>query len=330
MQDNADSALLEVKDLKVYFGSKANPVRAVDGVSFTIEKGQAVALVGESGCGKSVTALSLARLVAEPPGWYEGGSIHFDDKSMLELSAKALSRIRGKEISYIFQEPSVSLNPVLRVGSQIAEAVKRNKVGLFAVRKEVIKGMKHVGIPDPEKRYRSYPHQLSGGQQQRIMMAMALACQPQLLIADEPTTALDVTIQAQVLDLLASLQKESNMAVLMITHNLGLLPGRVDRVYVMYAGQIVESGPVKLILQKPVHPYTFALLQAVPRLKGTKDKLTGIPGMVPSAMHWPDGCRFHPRCPHATDICRTTPPPTETTHAADTQVTCHHWKTIHG
>ncbi|NCC53685.1 MAG: ABC transporter ATP-binding protein, partial [Spartobacteria bacterium] len=195
--------------------------------------------------------------------------------------------------------------------------------------REVIALMKRVGIPDPDKRYRSYPHQLSGGQQQRIMMAMALACQPQLLVADEPTTALDVTIQAQVLDLLATLRRDLNMAILLITHNLGLLPRRVDRVYVMYAGKIVESGPVQRVLHQPLHPYTRALLQAVPRLNAT-GKLNGIPGMVPSPRNWPQGCRFHPRCPHATERCRTEAPPLETTDANQSSVACHHWKTLHG
>lgn len=301
--------LLEIRDLKVWFGRKDSPVRAVDGVNLDIPAGSTVALVGESGCGKSVTALSLARLVPEPPGYYAGGSIMLDGEDVLKMSARQLAGVRGRKIAYVFQEPGDALNPVLTVGYQIMEAVKLHRKGV-APYAEAVRLMNLVGLPQPELRIRAYPHQLSGGMQQRAMIAMALACSPELLVADEPTTALDVTIQAQILELLVSLQKQTNMAVLIITHNLGLVADMAHSVNVMYAGRIVESGPVKDVLSKPAHHYTRGLLDAVPKLFIGQDggsmaaKLQGIKGSVPDPAKLPTACKFAPRCTAVQDQCR--------------------------
>lgn len=299
--------LIEISDLRVYFGSEEHPVRAVDRVSFTIDEGQTVALVGESGCGKSVTSLSLARLVPQPPGWYAGGSVKYQGREVLTMNAAELRDVRGDDIAYVFQEPGSSLNPVFRVGDQIAEAIRLHRKDVD-VHKEVVELMRLVGLPEPEERSKAYPHELSGGMQQRVMIAMALACKPKLLVADEPTTALDVTIQAQILELLADLQKKLGMAVLLITHNLGLVADVSDWVNVMYAGNIVESGPTKKVLASPRHPYTKALLNAVPRLDSDKGRLEGIEGTVPSPSHWPSGCKFHPRCGYAEGRCEAEVP----------------------
>lgn len=317
--------ILNVTDLRVWFGDHQNPIRAVDGVDFSIGEADTVALVGESGCGKSVTALSLARLVPEPPALYKSGSIFFAGRDVLTMNQKQLRSLRGGEIAYIFQEPSSSLNPVFRVGAQIAEAILLHRKNVD-VKAEALGLMKLVGLPDPERRYNSYPHELSGGMQQRIMIAMALACRPKLLVADEPTTALDVTIQAQILDLLKSLQKELKMAVLMITHNLGLVADIAVKVCVMYAGHIVESGATASVLKSPAHPYTALLLEAAPRLSGSRDELKGISGAVPSPSKLPEGCRFHPRCPYAKDKCRTTEPPLTRFGAVNMErtVRCHY------
>ena len=316
--------LLDVQDLRTSFKAKRGMVRAVDGVSFAVRKGETVALVGESGCGKSVTALSLARLVPQPPGVYEGGRILYEGRDVLRMDEAVLRELRGKEISYVFQEPGESLNPVFRVGYQIGEAIRLHRANVN-VRDEVIRLMNLVGLPEPERRMDAYPNELSGGMQQRAMIAMALACSPNLLIADEPTTALDVTIQAQIMELLGSLQKQLGMAVLLITHNLGLVADVAHWINVMYAGRIVESGPTEDVLTHPKHPYTIGLLEAVPRLEGTAGRLKGIDGTVPNPAQLPSGCKFHPRCGKCQAICREKEPAFEEA-APSHSVKCHFWR----
>ena len=290
-------ALLDVEHLSIEFQVDNRWLPAVSDLSFHVEKGEIVAIVGESGCGKSVTCMSLARLLPEPPARYTSGKIRLHDKSILDLSKKGIRNVRRHNISYIFQEPSVSLNPVFRVGDQIAEAILlREDIAESDVKAEIIKLLNLVGIPEPENRMRSYPHELSGGMQQRIMIAMALAGKPDLLVADEPTTALDVTIQAQILDLLCELRKSSDMSIILVTHNLGIVSDIAERVVVMYAGHAVESAPTSKILKNPRHPYTQALLSAVPKLNSPEKKLTTIPGIVPSPADIPNGCRFFGRC----------------------------------
>ncbi len=315
--------ILAVNRLSVCFRTRTEPIMAVSDVSFDVAPGETVALVGESGCGKSVSALALTRLVAEP-GYVAGGAIRFAGCDVLAMDRSRLRRLRGAEIAYIFQEPSNSLNPVFRVGWQIAEALRLHRPGID-IREEVIGLLRRVGLPDPEHRLNAYPHELSGGMQQRVMIAMALACRPRLLVADEPTTALDVTIQAQILDLLGRLQAESGMAVLLITHNLGLVAGVARRVNVMYAGRIVERGPVATVLRRPAHPYTLGLMAAVPRLSGGKTRMAGIPGVVPNPAHLPSGCPFHPRCSKARPLC-SQQDPIETIITEDHRVRCHFWK----
>ena len=315
--------LLSVNDLRVYFRTRSEPIRAVDGVSFEIANGETVALVGESGCGKSVTSLALTRLVPVP-GYYAGGEVLFGGRDVLKLGLSGLGRLRGAEISYIFQEPSQSLNPVFTVGYQIAEALRLHRSNLN-FHEETFRLLNMVGIPDAGRRVRSYPHELSGGMQQRVMIAMALACRPKLLVADEPTTALDVTVQAQILGLLARLQAELGMAVLLITHNLGIVAGMAHRVNVMYAGRIVENGLTAEILKTPRHPYTRGLLAAVPRLRSNAKRLPGIPGAVPNPAALPSGCKFHPRCPLAAENCRNLEPE-ESVVSENHGVKCHYWK----
>ena len=297
------STLLEVNDLGVFFGAGARPVRAVERVSFAIEESQSVGLVGESGCGKTVTALSLARLI--PPGQIgrQTGSIRFHGEEVAGMGRRRLRRLRGGDIAYVFQEPATALNPVLSVGEQIAEAVRAHRPDEDA-RSEALGLLQRVGIGAAAQRLRAYPHELSGGMQQRVVIAMALACRPSLLVADEPTTALDVTIQAQILELLHDLRREFRMAVLLITHNLGLVAETTERVHVMYAGSIVEYGPTRAVLGDPRHPYTRGLLAAVPRLGGDGPAPEGIPGAVPDPGDLPPGCRFAPRCGFARDVCR--------------------------
>ena len=290
--------LLEIKNLQLEFGSKEKPLRAVDGVSFTIDAGETVCLVGESGCGKSVTALSVARLVPAPPARYVGGEILLNGRDVLRMGKSELRQVRGGVVSYVFQEPSASLNPVFRVGNQIKESIKLHRPGK-ATDEEVVRLLKLVGIPAPESRMRDYPHQLSGGMQQRVMIAMALASEPKLLVADEPTTALDVTIQAQILELLLDLKKRLGRAMLLITHNLGIVGDIADRLAVMYAGQIVELAPANDLLRRPFHPYTRALMNSVPKLRHEQGRLQTIGGTVPNLGAWPKGCRFYPRCPNA-------------------------------
>ena len=304
--------LLQVSDLCTYFHTDDGVARAVDGVSFEIAEGETLGLVGESGCGKSVTALSILRLV-DPPGRIESGKILLRDRSLLTLTKREMRTIRGGQISMIFQEPMTSLNPVFSIGDQIMEAVRlHQKKTLTEARALAVEMLRRVGIPSPERRVDEYPHQMSGGMKQRVMIAMALVCRPALLIADEPTTALDVTIQAEILDLLADLQREIGMAVLLITHNLGIVAGMARRVAVMYAGKIVEYSPVDELFEKPKHPYTMCLFKSVPRLDGPRlERLETIEGQVPSPKRWPPGCRFHPRCPHAIDICTRKEPPLE-------------------
>src|SRR5688500_4752358 len=297
--------LLEVKNLRTYFRTDAGIARSVDGVTFSIEKGEVLGIVGESGCGKSVTSLSIMRLTPQPPGEImEHSSIRFRDEELVTASEKRMREIRGNDVAMIFQEPMTSLNPVFPIGEQIAEALRlHRKMSKSDARAASIEMLRMVGIPDSEERVDHYPHQLSGGQRRRVMIAIALSCEPDLLIADEPTTALDVTIQAQILELLAELRNRLGMSIMLITHDLGVVAEVCDRVVVMYAGEVVEEGPVEEIFQNPRHPYTQGLMQAIPRLGERVDRLAVIPGMVPSATNWPIGCRFHARCPYGFDVC---------------------------
>jgi len=305
------AALLEVRDLHTHFETPEGVARAVDGVSFTIRPGRTLGLVGESGCGKSVTALSILRLVTAP-GRIVSGSIRYEGRELLSLSEREMRHVRGKEIAMIFQEPMTSLNPVFTIGNQIAEAIRLHQgLGRAATRARVIESLRLVEIGEPERRADSYPHELSGGMRQRAMIAMALACEPSLLIADEPTTALDVTIQAQILDLLRSLRERLGMAMLLITHDLGIVAEQADDVAVMYAGRIVEQGTMRDVFERPCHPYTIALMDAVGRLGGADRYLKALPGTVPSLLRLPSGCRFRDRCPRAIDQCGAVDPPLE-------------------
>jgi oligopeptide/dipeptide ABC transporter ATP-binding protein len=275
-----------------------------------VAEGETLALVGESGCGKSVTALSILRLLPTPPASYEAGSIDFAGEDLLQVSEERIRAVRGNEVAMIFQEPMTSLNPVFRVGDQVAEAIELHQhVSGDEARQRAIAALRRVGIPAPEQRVDDYPHQLSGGLRQRVMIAMALACSPRLLIADEPTTALDVTIQAQILELMAKLQQELGMAVLLITHDLGIVAETARRVAVMYAGRIVEEAAVGPLFARPRHPYTAGLLRSRPRLGMAGGRLVPIEGSVPDSLHVPTGCAFHPRCPLATEQCRQQEPP---------------------
>jgi len=299
--------LLEVKDLQTQFQTRTGLVRAVDRVSFHLDGGELLGLVGESGCGKSITALSIMRLIA-PPGKIVGGEIIFDDRNLLTLSNEEMRAIRGDDIAMIFQDPMTSLNPVYPVGEQIAEALRlHRKLSRPAAREAAIAAMQEVSIPDPARRVKDYPHQLSGGMRQRVMIAMALACDPKLLIADEPTTALDVTIQAQILELLDGLRKTRELAVLLITHDLGVVAEVADRVAVMYTGKIVEESPVGELFARPKHPYTEGLLRSVPKLTAAdvikKKRLETIEGTVPRPTDLPPGCHFAPRCAHRMPRC---------------------------
>lgn len=295
-------ALLEIRELGLDFVSGRSRVRALDGVSLAVEEGETVCLVGESGSGKTVTAMSVGRLLASPPAEYVGGEILVEGQDVLRMGKKELRTIRGGVVNYVFQEPGAALNPVFRVGQQIMESLKLHQPE-HATEAEVVRLLKLVGIPAPEERARSYPHQMSGGMQQRIMIAMAIATRPKLLIADEPTTALDVTIQAQILNLLADLKRQLGMAILLITHNLRVVQQIADRVLVMYAGQVVEQGAVEEVTARPHHPYTRALLKAVPEIGAGHERLLAIPGSAPQPGSWPQGCRFHPRCPQRQSDC---------------------------
>jgi peptide/nickel transport system ATP-binding protein len=299
--------LLEIKNLQIDFASNDALVRAVDGVSFSIAAGETLCIVGESGCGKSATALSVAKLLPSPPARYSGGEVLVEGKDVLKASKAELRTIRGRVVTYVFQDASVSLNPVFQIGTQIQEMLKLHRPEV-ANDGEAVRLLKLVGIPEPESRLKNYPHQMSGGMQQRVMIATALASQPKLLIADEPTTALDVTIQAQILELLKDLKQRLGMSLLLITHNLGIVGEIADRVAVMYAGQIVEMSPARELLQRPLHPYTRALMNSVPKLGANVDRLTAIPGTVPRPGNFPKGCRFYPRCPSAKPECAETMP----------------------
>lgn len=319
MNDN----LVEVKNLKTYFFTDDGVVPAVDGVDFSIKKGETLGIVGESGCGKSVTSLSLLRLVPNPPGKIVDGEMYFKGENLLEKSESEMRKIRGNDISMIFQEPMTSLNPVFTVGEQISEAIELhqglNKRDALA---KAVEMLKLVGIPSAEQRVNEYPHQMSGGMRQRVMIAMALSCNQALLIADEPTTALDVTIQAQILELMKDLKERLGTAIMLITHDLGVVAEMAENVLVMYAGKVVEYADVKTIFKNPKHPYTVGLLGSIPRLDQPKEKLYVIEGVVPNPFNMPSGCRFHPRCPEAREICKTKEP--ELLHIDGQQVRC--WK----
>jgi peptide/nickel transport system ATP-binding protein len=298
-------ALLQVHNLRTYFKTDAGLARSVDGVSFSVAAGEVLGIVGESGCGKSVTSLSIMRLIPQPPGEIvQGSSIRLREEELVGAPEGRMREIRGNDIAMIFQEPMTSLNPVFTIGDQIAESIRlHRKQSKQEARKTAVDMLRLVGIPNPEDRVDHYPHQLSGGQRQRVMIAMALSCEPALLIADEPTTALDVTIQAQILELIADLRQRLGMAIVLITHDLGVVAEVCDRVAVMYAGEIVEEGPVSELFANPRHPYTEGLLRAIPRLGERAARLAVIPGTVPSATAWPVGCRFHTRCPYGWDLC---------------------------
>lgn len=301
--------VLEVDDLRTYFHTDAGAAKSVDGISFSIDQGKTLAIVGESGCGKTVTALSILQLIPRPPGEFVSGQIRFAGRDLLKLPAHELRAIRGGSIAMIFQEPGTSLNPVFTIGSQVGEAIRLHR-GLPSreVRAEVVKSLRDVHVSDPERRIHQYPHELSGGMKQRVMIAMALSCNPKLLVADEPTTAVDVTIQARILDLLRQMQAERGMALLLITHDLGVVAEMADEVAVMYAGKIVERAPVVELFDNPRHPYTVGLFGSLPRIDRKQGKLLTIEGSVPAATRFPDGCRFRERCPWAGEICKQEPP----------------------
>ncbi|MCC7272919.1 MAG: ABC transporter ATP-binding protein [Alphaproteobacteria bacterium] len=314
--------LLEVKALRTHFSTADGNVPAVDGVSFALDPGETLGVVGESGSGKSVMARSIMRLVQTPPGRYVSGEIVFEGEDLLKKSAAAMTEVRGNRIAMIFQEPMTSLNPVLTIGYQIAEALRLHGRGNWAdARNQAVALLQRVRIADPRRRARDYPHQLSGGMRQRAMIAMALACRPRLLIADEPTTALDVTIQAQILGLMRELKADLDMSMILVTHNLGIVADIADRVLVMYAGKIVEAAPVARIFDQPLHPYTVGLLGSIPKLRERVPRLAAIAGTMPRPTAMPGGCRFHPRCPHAMPICGEREPP-ERQSAPGHRVSC--------
>ena len=319
------SALLEVRGLRAGFDTDAGYVEVLDGVSFELAAGETLGLVGESGCGKSVSALSIMNLLPKPAGKITAGSIEFQNQDLVVLPQEEIHEVRGNRISMIFQEPMTALNPVHRIGNQIIEAVKLHEPNLATsnARRRALEMLERVGIPAPDQRLKEYPHQLSGGMRQRVMIAMALAMQPDLLIADEPTTALDVTIQAQILDLLREMQRESGMAILFITHDLGVIAELCDRVTVMYAGCVVEQASVSQLFSSPHHPYTQGLLRSIPTLDGIpKQPLATIPGVVPALIDMPDGCRFRNRCPNAEKDCELQSP--ELTQVLERHIACHH------
>lgn len=301
--------LLEFRNLQTHFFTEAGVVKAVNNVSFGIREGETVGIVGESGCGKSITAMSLMRLIASPPGKIVGGEILFEGKDLLKLKPNEMRHIRGNDIGMIFQEPMSSLNPVLKIGEQIMEPLIEHRfMSKAAARKKAIELIEQVGIPRASEIVDAYPHELSGGMRQRIMIAIALSCDPKLLIADEPTTALDVTIQAQILDLLRKIKKERNMSLMLITHDLGVVAEMADYVVVMYAGKVIEQAPVHEIFRNPQHPYTRGLLSAKPVIGQRKDRLYNIPGQVPNPINLPDNCAFSDRCEHCMPICKEKAP----------------------
>lgn len=323
--DTKPEIILELQNLQTHFFTDMGIARSVDGVSYKVRSGQTLGVVGESGCGKSVTALSIMGLIPQPPGKIVGGKILFQGKDLTKFSAEELRKIRGKEIAMIFQEPMTSLNPVYTVGDQIMEMILNHEdVTEQEARERAITLLEEVGIPSPEKRVDDYPHNMSGGMRQRVMIAMSLACSPQLLLADEPTTALDVTIQAQILDLLNKLQKERGTAIVMITHDLGVVAETCDHVVVMYAGHVAENADVYSLFEDPHHPYTISLFKSIPDLVGSGNRLFTIRGMVPSAYNFPQGCRFRDRCDFASEKCIEKPPTEEV--KPDHFVACHHWR----
>jgi peptide/nickel transport system ATP-binding protein len=330
------AAVLEIENLQTHFFTPGGVVRAVDGVSYSVRAGETLGVVGESGCGKSVTALSILRLVTTPPGRIVGGAIRFDGRNLLELSEREMEGIRGNDISMIFQEPMTSLNPLFKVGDQISEAIALHK-GLTRrqARDHAIDMLRRVSIPEPEQRAQAYPHQMSGGMRQRVMIAMALSCDPKVLIADEPTTALDVTIQAQILDLMREIRESFGTAIVLITHDMGVVAENADRVVVMYAGRKVEEADVDDLFDSPAHPYTKGLLAAIPHLDDAaradtgRTRLNEIKGMVPSLARLPPGCSFAPRCGFASDRCREAYPPLEEIRPRH-WVACWHAATLMG
>jgi oligopeptide transport system ATP-binding protein len=304
--------MLEVDDLRTYFRTPAGVVKAVDGVSFSLEPGETLGIVGESGSGKSVTALSVMRLNPMPPGYHPSGEIRFGGENLLDVSEQRMQRIRGNDVAAIFQDPMTSLNPVFTIGGQITEAIRVHQdVPKGEARRRAVRMLGDVGIPNPEARARDYPHQFSGGMRQRAMIAMALSCNPKLLVADEPTTALDVTIQAQILELMVDLQKRQGTAIIMITHDLGVVARLADKVMVMYAGRAVERGPTGPIFYDPLMPYTWSLLRSLPRLGARNRPLRPIKGQPPSLIDLPEGCHFSPRCPVVRDECHQVDPALE-------------------
>jgi peptide/nickel transport system ATP-binding protein len=330
MTANASENLLEVRDLVTGFDTDAGRVVAVDGISFSVRKGGTLGIVGESGCGKSVTALSIVRLLPHPTGKILGGEVRFQGENLVTAPPDRLMKIRGGRIGFIFQEPMTALNPVHRIGRQLGEVFLLHNPGMSkrdALRRSV-EMLAKVGIPSPEIRAGEYPHQLSGGMRQRVVIAMALANHPDLVIADEPTTALDVTIQAQILELMRDLQREFGMSIMLITHDLGVIAGTCQDVIVMYAGKIVETGAVGQIFDRPSHPYTRGLLDSIPRLDNPrKSRLKTIEGMVPGLLELPSGCRFQNRCPYRTELCEKQQPALETVEPGHT-VACHHWRVL--
>ncbi len=315
--------LLQVEDLRTYFHTPKGIARAVDGVSFTINQGETLAIVGESGCGKSMTALSILQLVPEPAGYIDGGRILFQGKDLLDLTWNEMRSVRGRDIAMIFQEPMTSLNAVFTVGMQMTEAMELHGTahGTQALERAA-ELLGYVGLPNPRQTLRQYPHELSGGMRQRVMIAMALANNPKLLIADEPTTALDVTIQAQILDLIKRLQRETGMSVLLITHDLGIVAKVADHVAVMYAAQVVEDAPTRDLFRDPRHPYTRGLFASLPSRRRRGQDLSTLEGIVPAATNWPAACRFEPRCAYRWEACRTIPPK-EHPSGTDRPVRCH-------
>jgi oligopeptide/dipeptide ABC transporter ATP-binding protein len=304
MKTQQAQRLLQIRDLRTYFDTDDGTVKAVDGVNLAIDRGKTLGVVGESGCGKSVTAYSVMRLIPDPPGRIAGGEILFRQKDIVRIKESEMRKIRGNHISMIFQEPMTSLNPVYTVGDQIGEAiVLHQKKSAREARDIAIDMLRQVGIPSPEDRIDNYPHEMSGGMKQRVMIAMALVCRPDLLIADEPTTALDVTIQAQILDILRRLQEEIGMSIMFITHDLGVVAEMAHQVAVMYASKVVEHTDVVTLYQAPRHPYTKGLFESLPQSHGGRERLNTIPGTVPNPLEFPSGCKFHPRCPFAVEEC---------------------------
>jgi oligopeptide/dipeptide ABC transporter ATP-binding protein len=320
--------LLEVKNLKTYFFTDDGVAKAVDDVSYSVDRRQTLGVVGESGCGKSVTALSIMRLIPDPPGRIVSGQVLFDGKDMLTLSEEEMRHIRGNKIGMIFQEPMTSLNPVFTIGDQIEESILlHQKVTKAEAKEKTIEMLRLVGIPAPEQRYGEYPHQLSGGLRQRVMIAIALSCNPSILIADEPTTALDVTVQAQILDLINRLQQELGMGVVLITHDLGVIAETADNVAVMYASHIVEYSNVDEIFHNPIHPYTVGLLGSIPKLNVESERLMTIEGNVPAPTNYPVGCHFNTRCPYASEVCYEREPGLEE-HEPGHFSACFHWDRV--